>query len=674
MIARIRIPVLLTAVAVIALSCAETDQPPVAFSGDLTAGNPTSEAAAEGDATADVPDAQELNAAQSDRLDAALETSPQGCDIIDTASCMLPFPSDTLTVEDPESPTQRRVNLPTGQLPNTSGVTLDPAPWNGLDGFSPATPIVVYVPGLDAEKTALPTMTDIASSVTPESATVIVDLDSGQLVPHWAELDQRTDDPAEQSLVLHPATSLIETHRFAVALRNMIGTDGEPIAAPIAFEAMRDNLTTDVPALEDRKSDYNEVFTGLADAGVNRADLYLAWWFTVASAESLAGNVLSIRDDALGKLNGSAPAFEVTDVSTSDLEDGIARIVEGTFEVPLYLDGSEPGSLMTFNERGQPRQSGVLDANFVCTVPEQATKTGEARPVVYGHGLLGGADEAASSVEQATAAAINAVYCSTDALGLAEGDTAYAGQVAGDINYFPAMADRLQQAILNHLYLARLMLNVNGLSTSPEFTADDGAVMMNTAEAYFDGNSQGAILGGAVTAVAQDWTKATLGVGGMGYSTLLQRSVDFDPFYQIMKVSYPNPIEQQVIFGVLQMLWDRGETSGYVQHLTDRRLQHHTAAPDHHERRLRRSSGRQRDRGQHRSHVEHPALQAGAARWGRWRHCELGAFLGPGQHREVPLHRLSDVLLVLGHARPAERQHQSDDGLAVRREVLGHAR
>ncbi len=52
--------------------------------------------------------------------------------------------------------------------------------------------------------------------------------------------------------------------------------------------------------------------------------------------------------------------------------------------------------------------------------------------------------------------------------------------------------------------------------------------MLNTVEAYWDGNSQGAILGGAVTAVAQDWTKAVLGVGGMGYSTLLQRSVDFD--------------------------------------------------------------------------------------------------------------------------------------------------
>ena len=57
----------------------------------------------------------------------------------------------------------------------------------------------------------------------------------------------------------------------------------------------------------------------MATAGVNRADTYLAWYFTVASARSLAGRVLSMRDDAFGKLNGQAPEFEVTGTDTEDL-------------------------------------------------------------------------------------------------------------------------------------------------------------------------------------------------------------------------------------------------------------------------------------------------------------------------------------------------------------------
>ncbi|MCZ7630745.1 MAG: hypothetical protein M5U19_17680 [Microthrixaceae bacterium] len=308
---------------------------------------------------------------------------------------------------------------------------------------------------------------------------------------------------------------------------------------------------------------------------MNRSDVYLAWWFTVASPQSLAGNVLSMRDDAMGRLNGGAPAFEVTDVieeSSDDvtLRDGIAKVVEGTYEVPLYLDGYEPGATMVFDDAGKPEAQGTFTARFVCTIPTEAVTEGEARPVVYGHGLLGGAEEAMSSHVQQTAAEINAVYCGTDAIGLADGDTAFAAQVAGNLSEFPSVSDRLQQAILNYLYLGRLLVNMNGFPSNEEFQIDGGATMLNNAEAYWDGNSQGAILGGAVTAVAQDWTKAVLGVGGMGYSTLLSRSVDFDPFFAIMDVAYPDPLEQQIVLGLWQMLWDRGETGGYVQHLTDR--------------------------------------------------------------------------------------------------------
>ena len=44
---------------------------------------------------------RELTGPESDQLDAALETSPAGCNLIDTASCLLPFPSDFLTVAKP---------------------------------------------------------------------------------------------------------------------------------------------------------------------------------------------------------------------------------------------------------------------------------------------------------------------------------------------------------------------------------------------------------------------------------------------------------------------------------------------------------------------------------------------------------------------------------------------
>jgi len=570
--ARLRLPLLLAVTALVALACStpETNKP--AFTGDIAKGNPPAAEVAPNSASGDAPSAVELNPADEAELQSALESTPTGCEILSTRSCLLPFPSDAYSVPDTTTGTGRRVDLPQGLLANTSGTTLDPTEWNLNDGFSPSTPILVHVPGIDPEQTALPSEANISESVTAESATVIVDLDTGQLVPHWAEMDSRATSDADRALILRPAISLRETHRFGVALRNINGADGQPLTAPIGYRVLRDNNPTTNPVVEQRRSDFEIVFAEMASAGVNRADTYLSWYFTVASADSLAGRALSMRDDAFGKLNGQAPEFTITDESTEDLEPGIAKIVTGTYEVPLYLDeGGAPGSRMTYSPlNGDPIASGTYTAPFTCAVPESGVENGELVPVVYGHGLLGSSAEVASSQVQHTAAENDSLYCGTDGIGLAEEDVTFDVQVLGNISLFPSVADRLQQGMINTLYLGRLMIHLDGLGNAEDFQTTSGANMINTDEAYYDSNSQGAIMGGAVTAIATDWTKASLGVGGMNYSTLLERSVDFDQFAGVLRNAYPNSLDQQLAFGLLQMLWDRGETGGYVQHLTDR--------------------------------------------------------------------------------------------------------
>jgi hypothetical protein len=85
----------------------------------------------------------------------------------------------------------------------------------------------------------------------------------------------------------------------------------------------------------------------------------------------------------------------------------------------------------------------------------------------------------------------------------------------------------------------------------------------------YDGNSQGGIMGGALTALAPDLTRAKLGVTGMNYSTLLNRSVDWEDSYAVVAyTAYPSKIDQQLVFALIQMLWDRAEADGYAQHLT----------------------------------------------------------------------------------------------------------
>lgn len=566
--ARLRLPALIGVVAVLALGCAQEDTANPAFTGEIAKGNPVAEAEEIADVDGSAPDPVPLSPEEEAALQGALQENPQGCDPIAGRHCLLPFPNDTYSVEDASTATGRRVNLPGGQL----ATGLDPTAWNLNDGFSPNTPIIVHVPGLDADETNLPPEDDMSVSVSSTSATVIVDLDTGQLVPHWAEVDQRAQSADDAALILRPAISLPETHRFAVALRDIKGAGGQTLEAPIGYQVVRDNRSGADARVSARQSAYDLVFAQLADAGVNRADTYLAWWFTVASSQSLAGPVLAMRDDAFGQLNGGAPEFTVTEESREDVRDGIDKIVRGTFQVPLYLTGDGgPGSRLNVDEvTGRPVATGEYTANFTCTVTTEGIENGESIPVVYGHGLLGSAEEAASSQVQATAAHLNGLYCATNWIGLSNEDVGYAAQALSDINNFPAVPDRLMQSMINTLYLGRLMVHLDGFGAAPEFQTTGGANLINTEEAYYDGNSQGAIMGGAVTAIATDWTKAVLGVGGMNYSTLLNRSVDFDQYAEILRGAYPDPVEQQIVFGVLQMLWDRGETGGYVQHLTDR--------------------------------------------------------------------------------------------------------
>ena len=86
-------------------------------------------------------------------------------------------------------------------------------------------------------------------------------------------------------------------------------------------------------------------------------------------------------------------------------------------------------------------------------------------------------------------------------------------------------------------------------------------------------------MGGALTAVSPDFTRASLGVPGMNYSTLLPRSVDFDEFAQVLYGYYPDETARPLVLDIIQMLWDRGEPNGYARRMTTNPLPN---TPEHH--------------------------------------------------------------------------------------------
>jgi hypothetical protein len=565
------------------------------------------------------------------------------CDFLDPAVCLQPWPNDYFTVADPATDTGRRLNLNLLSMPrNKLGKPIDPTEQNLNDGFSPGNSINVRIPGLDSSKafqnTGAVPVTNIAAYADKDQPVVVINADTGHRQPIWAEIDYNPIDPAKGgdvndpadrakvNLIIRPAVNFDEGGHYIVALRRLKDAQNRAIQPSAAFRVYRDNLITSQPQVEARRPHMEALFASLKTAGIQRSSLYLAWDFTVASERNLSERALAIRDDAFAKLGdtrlddlqvqGSAPTFAVDpngvtnfapcgdDGCQSGEDDRIAREVSGHFNVPCYLNapGCPSGSQFLFAPGSSvptaiPGNQTV--ANFQCEIPRSAIDppaANPARPSLYGHGLLGSASEVSAGNLKSLANEHNIVLCATDWAGFSFGDVGTVLANLQDLSLFPALADRMQQGFVNFMYLGRLLIHPQGLSSDSAFQVNGRSVIDQRRLFYF-GSSQGGIMGGGLTALEPDLNRAVLGVPGMNYSTLLTRSVDFepyaegkfagdvcdelpDPFKDQCNASpfsdtplglydnYPNELERPLIFSLMQLLWDRGEANGYAQHMT----------------------------------------------------------------------------------------------------------
>src|SRR3954465_15856202 len=72
----------------------------------------------------------------------------KGCDRLDDAAWLLPFPNDAFTTPS-ASPSGRRLHLTRPMMPpNTKGTPIGPTPFKTFDGFSPGSVILTKVRGL----------------------------------------------------------------------------------------------------------------------------------------------------------------------------------------------------------------------------------------------------------------------------------------------------------------------------------------------------------------------------------------------------------------------------------------------------------------------------------------------------------------------------------------------
>ena len=507
------------------------------------------------------------------------------CQPFGRRACLLPFPNNLFTRPDRSSATGLRVHLPAGAMPRSrTGQRVSVAPYDRADGFSPGSAAIVHVPGLDSAaafaRTGAAGVLDIGRSLRPGQPIVMIDERTGRRVALFSELDANATSRASTDLLIHPAADLTSGHTYIVALRKLRTASGRVIPAPKWFERLRDKRR--LPAGErSQRARYARIFAALRRAHLGRKGLYEAWDFTVASRAHVTGRVLAIRNGAFarlgdrtladGKVAGDAPAYTITATKTLSPQ---LRAVLGTFNVPCYLVKCGTSATTGFHySSAKPdavptqRRGNVAAARFECIVPTTAGAPSPARVSLYGHGLFGSYAEVEDAPVEALAVGHNMVFCGTDWWGLTSADEPYAGTVVTNLNRFPVIVDRLDQAALNALFLGRLMINPHGFAANGAFQAA-GRSVLDTSHLYYDGNSQGGIMGGVVTAVSPDVRRAVLGVTGMDYGNfLLARSTDFATFSQLLRVYYPDQSAYPVILDLLDQLWDRADPDGYAPYL-----------------------------------------------------------------------------------------------------------
>ena len=539
------------------------------------------------------------------------------CEIIASpgTNCLFPFPSDHYAVADSSTPTGQRLNLSDASTPaNKNGVHVNPAGINTSDGFSPGESIVTRVPGLDNpeafQKTGAVPLTDMDQAFAPNQPIVLIDASTGQRQLIWSEIDSTATSPDSTDLIIRPGRNLIEGHRYIVAMRNLKDAAGNTIPAPPGFALYRDGATTDVPAIEQRRAHFEDLFSKLQGAGIARGDLYDAWDFTVATTKNITQRMLSIRDRGLadlgdtspgdGEMQGDAPGFAITNVTDFPDTTGHGaqniREVTGTYEVPCFLSSGcskpsgdyQPGGQFNLGSDGLPQPNGTMTARFTCNIPRSAvTDTGggvfdvdqPVRPSMYGHGLFGDYTEVHTTNVRQLGTDEGVLTCATDFTGMMEDDVPTAIQALQDLSKFQPLPDGLQQGFLNFIYLGRLLMLSDGFSSNAAFQFSGNSVIDHSQGLYYYGNSQGGIAGGALTAVEPDITRTVLYVPGMNYSTLLTRSVDFDDYAAILYPSYPTESERPLLLAMIQLMWDRGEPNGYANHMTSDPL---PGTPAHH--------------------------------------------------------------------------------------------
>ncbi|HUJ60362.1 MAG TPA: hypothetical protein VLX92_17795 [Kofleriaceae bacterium] len=490
---------------------------------------------------------------------------PDDCNPLGGQGCLLPWPSSTYLVEDGTTATGYRISIPEDAMPqNIDAVAIDPSLIGRWDGFSPVGPLLVEFPA-GVSGANLPSFKDPSQSLAADSPIVLVDIDTGERAPFFAEIDQNIPAP-HANLIIRPLARLHTGAHYAVGLLNTLtGADGSPLEPPAAFVAARDNKGFSHPRFAKMKAGIQDAISALETAGVDRSELVLAWDYRTASDQFLTGDLTAMVKAAIPAMgvNGSNLTFTATQQAAAT---GYASYL-GTFKSPNFLtDGENDDSVLARDASGVPVMSGLRDANLAAVIPDCVTTMPLPRPtVIFGHGLFG---SGASYIDNQFLQNLAQQYCmiilAGDFIGLTDRQIALAPLAVNDLNRAPEISEKLAQSIIDFMALETIARGPMG--KSPPFNVN-GTSIIDPANTFYIGGSLGGIMGNTFMAYDPNLTRAILAVPGGNWSLLFERSNAWSLLMGATMGAYPDPDYYQLnlaFFGMGMEPYDPITTAAHV--------------------------------------------------------------------------------------------------------------
>jgi hypothetical protein len=490
-----------------------------------------------------------------------------GCDNL-LPDCLYPYPSDAYVAADG-----------TLAIPSLFATLFDPTITNRSHGFGSATPILFQLPG------ALPpegAVFDPGPSLADDARVVLVDAATDQRIPHWVETDWLSPDLDPPLLVIRPSIPLPRDTEVVVGVRGLVDASGAEVPAPEAFVALRDRTASHWKGVHARRDHFEDVvFPALETAGVARDELQLAWSFPVQSTERATGPLLAVRDAVFAALPPQGPAYTIDSLLVCDgggdddpaCHPSIRVIVDGTVSVPSAMLPPDELNirLARLDASGAAVVEGVEEWPFRLQLPHAAFDGPAPVPVLqYGHGFLGGREEADNDWLRTMADRLGFAILACDMQGMSTIDgTTWVGVIVTEGGRFPQLQELAWQGVVNQLVQQRMVKTSLAADDDPRLHRSDGSLAWDPDTVWYYGNSQGGSVGTLVTALSLDVERTGLGVPGSGYPLLLHRSVDFAPFESVLRVAFPFPDSTSVFLALLGTGWDQSDPLTFAPHLSD---------------------------------------------------------------------------------------------------------